>query len=33
MSEDLPEMFRQLNTLQIPIEDIVKMYRDFLERT
>jgi DNA-binding transcriptional regulator YhcF (GntR family) len=33
MSEDLPEMFRQLNTLQIPIEDIVKMYRDFLEHT
>jgi DNA-binding transcriptional regulator YhcF (GntR family) len=32
LSTDLPEMFRQLDTLQIPIEDIVKMYHDHKQK-
>jgi DNA-binding transcriptional regulator YhcF (GntR family) len=32
LNEDLPEMFRQLDTLQISIEDLVKMYLDYQQK-
>jgi DNA-binding transcriptional regulator YhcF (GntR family) len=32
LNDDLPEMFRQLDTLQIPVEDLVKMYHDYKQR-
>jgi DNA-binding transcriptional regulator YhcF (GntR family) len=32
LHEDLPEMFRQLVTLQIPIEDIVTMFHAYQQK-
>ena len=31
MKDELPEFFRQLNTLEIPIKDVEKMYNDYLK--
>ena len=32
LKEELPELFRQLNTLDISIKDIEKMYKDYLKQ-
>ncbi|WP_300727878.1 GntR family transcriptional regulator [uncultured Bacteroides sp.] len=32
LKEDLPEMFRQLQLLDIPIEEIQQMYQDYIRK-
>ena len=32
LRDELPEFFRQLKTLDIPLEEVGKMYRDYLEK-
>ena len=32
MKEDLPEFFRQLMTLDIPIKEVEKMYKEYLKQ-
>ena len=32
LRDELPEFFRQLKTLDIPLEEVGKMYRDYLQK-